>query len=112
VDDEAMAALQAAGVPAGSVRVPGELDHDPHLGARRFWHRLDRPFIGAHWQGSPAFREGPLSYPVRLMAPTLGEHNREVLRGMLGVTEADYARLEAAEIVGTVPNPRRAQGDA
>ena len=49
---------------------------------------------------------------VRLMAPTLGEHNREVLRGMLGVTEADYARLEAAEIVGTVPNPRRAQGDA
>jgi crotonobetainyl-CoA:carnitine CoA-transferase CaiB-like acyl-CoA transferase len=112
VDDDAMRALQARGVPAGVVRVPYDLDHEPHLVARGFWHRLDRPFIGLHWQGSPAFREGPLPYPVRHMAPTLGQHNREILCGMLGLAEADLERLARAGVIGTVPNPRRAQGDA
>jgi crotonobetainyl-CoA:carnitine CoA-transferase CaiB-like acyl-CoA transferase len=111
-DDDAMRALQKAGVPAGVMRVPFDLDHDPHLVARGFWHRLERPFIGLHWQGSPAFREGVLPYPVRHMAPTLGQHNREVLCGMLGQTEADLERLVRDGIIGTVPNPRRAQGDA
>lgn len=112
VDEEAMRLLQSQGVPAGVVRVPFTLDHDPHLVARGFWHRLERPFIGLHWQGSPAFREGPLPYPIRHMAPTLGQHNRGILCGMLGVTEAEMERLAAEGIIGTVPNPRRAQGDS
>jgi len=112
IDDDAMKALQALKVPAGVMRVPFDLDHDPHLVARGFWHRLERPFIGLHWQGSPAFREGPLPYPVRHMAPTLGQHNRQVLCDMLGVPESDLPRLAAEGIIGTVPNPRRAQGDA
>lgn len=110
-DDDAMRLLQATGVPAGVARLPGTLDHDPHLVARGFWHRLDRPFIGLHYQGSPAFREGKLAYKVRHMAPTLGQHNAEIL-AMLGVDAADMARLAAEGIIGTVPNPRRAQGDA
>jgi crotonobetainyl-CoA:carnitine CoA-transferase CaiB-like acyl-CoA transferase len=112
VDDDAMKALQAAQVACGVMRVPFDLNHDPHLVARGFWHRMIRPFIGLHTQGSPAFREGPLPYPVRHMAPTLGQGNREVLCGMLGVPEADLERLAAEGIIGTVPNPRRAQGDA
>lgn len=112
VDDDAMRLLQRLGVPCGVVRVPFDLDHDPHLVARGFWHRLERPFIGMHYQGSPAFREGLLPYPVRHMAPTLGQHNREILCGMLGVPEADLERLAQEGIIGTVPNPRRAQGDS
>lgn len=112
VDDDAMRILQSAGVAAGVARLPGVLDQDPHLQARGFWHRLDRPFIGLHWQSSPAWREGKLGSKVRHMAPTLGQHNREILCGMLGLSEADLERLARAEIIGTVPNPRRAQGDA
>ena len=112
VDDEAMRLLQGLGVPAGVVRVPFDLDHDPHLVARGFWHRLERPFIGVHYQGSPAFREGPLPYPVRHTAPTLGQHNREILCDMLGVPEADLERLAKEGIIGTIPNPRRAQSDS
>ncbi|MGE0415908.1 MAG: CaiB/BaiF CoA transferase family protein [Acetobacteraceae bacterium] len=111
-DEDAMRALQAAGVAAGVARLPETLAQDPHLTAGGFWHRLDRPFIGLHWQGSPAFREGKLAYKVRLMAPTLGEHNRDILCGMLGLTEDDLTRLAAEGVIGTVPNPRRAQGDA
>ena len=110
--EEAMNALQAAGVAAGVVRVPGDLDKDPHLQARGFWHRMDRPFIGPHWQSSAAWREGPNAYPVRRAAPTLGQDNESILTGMLGLTESDLSRLAAVDIIGTVPKPRRAQGDA
>ncbi len=110
--DDVMNTLQAAGVAAGVVRLPGDLDRDPHLVARGFWHRMDRPFIGPHWQSSAAWREGPNAYPVRRVAPTLGQDNESILTGMLGLTQADLVRLAAVDIVGTVPKPRRAQGDA
>jgi crotonobetainyl-CoA:carnitine CoA-transferase CaiB-like acyl-CoA transferase len=110
--EDVMNVLQAAGVAAGVVRLPGDLDKDPHLQARGFWHRMDRPFIGPHWQSSAAWREGPDAYPVRRVAPTLGQDNEFILIGMLGLTQSDLSRLAAADIIGTVPKPRRAQGDA
>jgi crotonobetainyl-CoA:carnitine CoA-transferase CaiB-like acyl-CoA transferase len=110
--EDAMNTLQRAGVAAGVVRIPGDLDKDPHLTARGFWHRVDRPFIGPHWQSSAAWREGADAYPVRRVAPTLGQDNDAILSGMLGLSITDLARLAAADIIGTVPKPRRAQGDA
>jgi crotonobetainyl-CoA:carnitine CoA-transferase CaiB-like acyl-CoA transferase len=107
-----MTALQAVGVAAGVARLPAELDRDPHLVARGFWRRVDRPFIGPHWQSSAAFREGPLPYPLRRVAPTLGQDNDAILRGRLGLTEAEMADLAARDVIGTVPKPRRPQGDA
>jgi crotonobetainyl-CoA:carnitine CoA-transferase CaiB-like acyl-CoA transferase len=109
--DAAMAAMQAHGIAAGAVRTPLALVDDPHLIARHFWHRLDRPFIGMHWQSSAAFREGPDAYTVRRVAPTLGQDNDAILGGRLGLTPAEMDRLAAAEVIGTVPKPRRAQSD-
>jgi crotonobetainyl-CoA:carnitine CoA-transferase CaiB-like acyl-CoA transferase len=108
--DEAMAALQAAGVAAGVARRPFDLDTDPHLVARGFWQRLDRPFIGPHWQSSPAFREGDAAYPVRQVAPTLGQHNAAILGGRLGLSAAELERLAASDIIGSVPKPKRQYG--
>ena len=110
--EDAMSVLQAAGVAAGVVRRPGDLPDDPHLAERGFWHRLDRPFIGMHWQSSPAWREGRDSCPVRRVAPTLGQDNEAILGGMLELDAATLERLAAEDIIGTVPKPRRPQGDA
>jgi crotonobetainyl-CoA:carnitine CoA-transferase CaiB-like acyl-CoA transferase len=109
--EDAMAALQSGGIAAGVVRTPLALVDDPHLIARGFWHRLDRPFIGMHWQSSAAFREGPDAYPIRRVAPTLGQDNEAILSGRLGLSREDIDRLAAAEVIGTVPKPRRAQSD-
>jgi crotonobetainyl-CoA:carnitine CoA-transferase CaiB-like acyl-CoA transferase len=108
---EAMATLQAHGIAAGMVRTPLSLVDDPHLVAREFWHRLDRPFIGPHWQSSAAFREGRDAYPVRRAAPTLGQDNEAILCGRLGLSREEFDRLTAADVIGTVPKPRRAQSD-
>jgi crotonobetainyl-CoA:carnitine CoA-transferase CaiB-like acyl-CoA transferase len=109
--DSAMTTLQTAGIAAGVVRTPLALVDDPHLIARGFWHRVDRPFIGRHWQSSAAFREGPDAYPVRRVAPTLGQDNEAILCGRLGLSDEEFAALAAAGVIGTVPKPRRAQSD-
>jgi crotonobetainyl-CoA:carnitine CoA-transferase CaiB-like acyl-CoA transferase len=110
--DEAMALLQQAGVAAGAVRTPMELDRDPHLLARGFWHRHDRAFIGPHRLSSAPFREGRDPYPIRRVAPTLGQDNEAILRGRLGLGTAELERLAAAGVIGTIPKPRRAQSDS
>jgi crotonobetainyl-CoA:carnitine CoA-transferase CaiB-like acyl-CoA transferase len=109
--DGAMDTLQAHGIAAGVVRTPMSLVDDPHLIARKFWRRLDRPFIGMHWQSSAAFREGPDPYPVRRVAPTLGQDNDAILGGRLGLSPADIDRLAESDVIGTIPKPRRAQSD-
>lgn len=109
--DHVMTILQSAGIAAGVVRLPFDLDREPHLIARGFWHRLERSFIGMHWQSSSAFREGRNAYPVRRVAPTLGQDNEAILGGRLGLTRHALDRLAAADIIGTIPKPRRAQSD-
>lgn len=109
--DAAMTALQAYGIAAGAVRTPIALVDDPHLIARAFWSLVARPFIGVHWQSSAAFRIGADPLPIRSAAPTLGQDNEAILGGRLGLTRDDLVRLAAADIIGCVPKPRRAQSD-
>ncbi len=109
--DQAMTILQSYGIAAGVVRQPSELDRDPHLVARGFWHQLDRPFIGMHLHSSSAFREGQDAYEVRRVAPTLGQDNEAILGGRLGLSRHTLDRLAAADVIGTIPKPRRMQSD-
>ncbi|HVZ10114.1 CaiB/BaiF CoA-transferase family protein [Rhodopila sp.] len=110
--EEAMTRLQRAGIAAGVVRRPMELDQDAHLTARGFWHRHDRPFTGPHWHSSAPFREGRDAYKVRRVAPTLGQDNEAILGGRLGLSTAEIQRLADSGVIGTIPRPRRAQSDA
>ena len=105
--DAAMAELQAAGVAAGVVRSPYDLAADPQFVARDFWQMISRPYVDPHVQSSLPFREGSLPYKVRHPAPTMGEYNQAVLGGILGLSDAELARLEAAEIIGTAALPPR-----
>jgi crotonobetainyl-CoA:carnitine CoA-transferase CaiB-like acyl-CoA transferase len=104
---EAMERLQAAGVPAGAVLDGRELHFDPQLKARgllemvRFPEAREmgprRPIIGRPWKFSA------MSPAVREPAPVFGQHNREVLRGVLGYDESRCQALERAGIVVDKP---------
>ncbi|MBO4223704.1 CaiB/BaiF CoA-transferase family protein [Bradyrhizobium neotropicale] len=99
--EEAMNLLQTAGVAAGVARLPIDLLRDPQLQARGFIQEVNRAFIGKHPQPSMPFRESAHPFPIRRIPPTLGEHNHEILSGMLGLSEAEIEQLERDGIIGT-----------
>ena len=68
--------------------------------------------MGPHLLPSVAYRDGDseLPYPIVNVAPTLGQHNQEVLREVLGLSEAEIADLARSEIIGTeatLPKPKK-----
>jgi crotonobetainyl-CoA:carnitine CoA-transferase CaiB-like acyl-CoA transferase len=99
--DEAMSALQSAGVASGVARLPIDLLQDPQLHTRGFIQQIDRAFIGRHPQPSMPFRETGRPFEIRFAPPTLGEHNREILAGLLGLSDAEIEQLARDGIIGT-----------
>jgi crotonobetainyl-CoA:carnitine CoA-transferase CaiB-like acyl-CoA transferase len=99
--DDAMRELQATGVASGVARLPIELLKDPQLHARGFIQEIDRAFIGRHPQPSLPFRESDKPFPIRSPPPTLGEHNREILGDLLGLSDAEIGELVRDGIIGT-----------
>ncbi len=89
-----MAALQAAGVHAGVVNTGRDLIMDPQLNHREGWQVQVHPEIGAMSHRVPAYRLVETPPRVTGPAPCLGQHNREVYLGLLGMDETEYQRLE------------------
>ena len=98
--EDAMQLLQQSKIPAGVVRTPFDLLKDPHLCARDYWAWVDHPFIGVHPQPAAAYREAGQRYPVRSHPPTLGQHNEQVLRGLLKLPQAEIDRLSRIGVIG------------
>jgi crotonobetainyl-CoA:carnitine CoA-transferase CaiB-like acyl-CoA transferase len=103
---KAMEALQAAGVPAGRVLDTQDIHDDPHLNARGFWVQLPHPKMHPWRQPSSAWRLVEANPRLRNHAPLFGQHNREILCGLLGLGEDDLRELEEAGIIADRPkNP-------
>lgn len=101
---EAEARLRAAGVAAARVAAPADLVADPHLAARGFWEEVEHPVLGRFRTTAMPFRLAGRTGPwLPTAAPTLGQHNDDVLGGELGLGPGELARLAAAGVVGTRP---------
>jgi crotonobetainyl-CoA:carnitine CoA-transferase CaiB-like acyl-CoA transferase len=102
--DEVVAEL-AGSVPAAAM-VPGHATlHDPQMQARGFFEPITHEHVGEqHYPSWPMrLSAGPQQYWTGA-APTLGQHNVEVLRDELGLGADELARLEAASVIGTTPS--------
>jgi crotonobetainyl-CoA:carnitine CoA-transferase CaiB-like acyl-CoA transferase len=95
--------LVAHGVPAAVGRDPRSMYDHPQLQARRFYEAIDHPVVGRLATPTLPFRFASVDRWLHTPAPTLGQHNHEILVGELGVDEATYAALEAAQVIGTRP---------
>jgi crotonobetainyl-CoA:carnitine CoA-transferase CaiB-like acyl-CoA transferase len=90
-----VAALRAAGVHAAPVNDMSDLFADEQLVHRRAFRQLEHAEMGRHSVPGPSFVLPATPDRVESAAPLLGQHNRDVLCGILGLGEDDVARLEA-----------------
>ncbi len=98
-DYEAMEILRAAGVRAGVCQAPSDrATRDPQLAARNWWHTLPHAELGeSEYDGVvPKLSATPGS--LRAASPLLGEHTQDVMRMVLGMSEAEIDRHEAAGV--------------
>lgn len=100
--------LASADVPTAVLRNTLDVLYDPHLEARGYWQWRERAYVGDQPNPSAPFRPAPgdgLSrpYAVEWPAPTLGQHNREVLGRLLGLSDDELDTLERDHVIGTEP---------
>ena len=95
-----MELLQAEGVPAGMVQRSSDLLVDPQLAHRRFFRYLDHQEMGSIPYGGHQFRISGYDSGPRSPAPVLGQHNEQVLREVLGMTDEEIGEAIIAGALG------------
>jgi crotonobetainyl-CoA:carnitine CoA-transferase CaiB-like acyl-CoA transferase len=96
--------LAGAGVPAAAVVLPPDVVDNVQLRARGFFETLDHPHTGpTEYAGLPFAPLGGVDGWCRRPAPTLGQHNDEVLGGELGLRPEELERLRESQVIGDRP---------
>jgi crotonobetainyl-CoA:carnitine CoA-transferase CaiB-like acyl-CoA transferase len=101
--DDAVELLLGHGVPAGLGRDPRLVTTNPQFRFRRFHEEMDHPEVGRLPVPVLPFRFDDIDHWLRAPAPTLGQHNHEILVGELGLTDVEFADLETKGLIGTRP---------
>ena len=95
---EVMRILGEGGIPCGAVLNAEDIHTDPHLLERGMITTMDHPERGKFKM--PGFPVQLGDSPVDMEpAPLLGQHNAEVYKELLGLTEHDLAQLEQEAVI-------------
>lgn len=101
--DDALDALVAAGVPAARLTDPRLVHAHPHFVARGFFEDTPHPVVGSLPLPGMPFRMSGRQRWIEAPAPTMGQHNADVLGGMLGTSDEELARLRRTGVIGDRP---------
>jgi crotonobetainyl-CoA:carnitine CoA-transferase CaiB-like acyl-CoA transferase len=77
----------------GIVQTPADLARCPQLEARNFYEEVEHPVIGRIRVPFRLFDMSAGAARCRRPAPLLGQHNKEVFEGLLGVPEEKFGEL-------------------
>jgi crotonobetainyl-CoA:carnitine CoA-transferase CaiB-like acyl-CoA transferase len=90
-----VAALEAAGVPNGPINTLEQVFKEPQAVARGLRLEMQHPLAGkiSLIRSPMRFSATPIEHTVP--PPLLGEHTEEILRGMLGRSDEEIARLRS-----------------
>jgi crotonobetainyl-CoA:carnitine CoA-transferase CaiB-like acyl-CoA transferase len=96
--EEVLGALEQANVPSGPIYSVVDMFEDPHYQARGLFEEID------HVEGKlsvPAIHPKLTDTPGRTDTggPSLGEHNEEILRDVLGMDADQIEQLKASEVI-------------
>ena len=100
---QVMHLLQSEGVPAAPVLKGGEVINDPQRESRGFWDVVEHPEAGTYKQVTTPWLMSKSPRAASTPAPGLGEHNYQVLNGLLGLSQDEIGSLEQEGIIGDTP---------
>jgi len=92
--EEVMSLLQAQGVAAGIVQDARDLAQDPQLKHRGFFVELDHPELGKTISDATPIRLSDTPPRYTRPAPLLGQDNNYVYGQLLGMSQAELAKLK------------------
>ena len=93
--------LRAKGVAVAALLTTGAMYDDPQLVARDYYQPIEHPLTGVRrYPGWPMRFSAGVPAAHRFSAPTLGQHNDEVLGGELGLDACRLAELRARSVIG------------
>lgn len=97
--DEILKRLEANDVPAGVAFRGPEMFADAHYKAREAIKKVAHPFFGEVTMQNVAPRLSETPGGIRWAGPTLGEHNAEILGGLLKMPNDEIERLKQEKVV-------------
>jgi crotonobetainyl-CoA:carnitine CoA-transferase CaiB-like acyl-CoA transferase len=97
--DSAIAHMQKHGVPAAPVLSIEETVKHPHLRARGTVRTIEDPIAGSFEVPGMPLKFSALPEPLALEAATLGQHNGDVLRNVLGRSDKEVEELRQAGVL-------------
>lgn len=97
--DKLVEVLSEHGVPASGIYTAKEMLSDPHFAARGTLIEAEHPALGTVHMQAPCPRLSASPGSVRTLGPGHGQHNDEVLGGLLGLSTDDLDGLRRAGVV-------------
>ena len=98
--DETVELLLEAGIPASPINTIDRVVKDPHIaGAREMFVDCEHPVAGKLKLTGSQFKFADHKCTVRMPAPLLGQHNEEILTGLLGRTAEEVAQYAAEGVL-------------
>jgi benzylsuccinate CoA-transferase BbsF subunit len=91
--------LQKAGVAAGPVLDSVEIHEDPHLWEWGFFRKIDHHEVGERILPNMPVRMSGVPELNYSMPPDLGQHNREIFGGLLGLSDAEIKILMEQKVI-------------
>jgi len=96
--NEAVAKLQAVGVPAGVVTNNSDLFEDPQLKERECFWIIDHPVLGPFPHPSPSFKLSKTPAKPRLPSPCLGQHTEFICKEFLKMSDEEFKQLLSEDV--------------
>ena len=91
--------LSGFSIPCAPVNTTEQAAQEPQLHEREIMMEVPDPVAGTMWVSGKSIKFSRTPMVVG-SAPTVGEHTREILRGIAGYSDAEVDALVAEEVVG------------
>lgn len=97
--NEVLATLKEYGVPCSPLPTFDEVANDPHLLSRDMLVEVEQPVSGKVKLIGSVYKMSKTPGDRTMRAPEVGEHNQEILGGLLGIDEQELQKLKEESVI-------------